>query len=121
MLVDTDVLIDYLRGKKNASKFIEKSIDEICVSAITVGELYQGVIEGKERVALDSLISAFVVLPVTEEIAKDGGLLRREYHRSHGAGLADCLIAATAKIHDLSLSTQNIKHYPMMSGIKKCY
>ena len=42
------------------------------ISSITVAELYQGVIEGDERSALDSMMSAFTILPVTKEIAKEG-------------------------------------------------
>lgn len=42
MLVDTDILNDYLRGNRKAERFVEAHIDEIAISSITVGELYQG-------------------------------------------------------------------------------
>lgn len=121
MLVDTDVLIDYLRGDSRAEEFLESNPDAVFISSITVGELYQGVIEGDERTALDSLISAFTILPVTEEIAKEGGLICRKYRKTHNSGLADCLIAATARRHDLPLISLNLKHFPMLENVSKPY
>ena len=121
MLVDTDILIDYLRGNKKAETFVESNLDAIVISSITVGELYQGVKEGEERSALDGMISALTTLPVSEDIAKEGGLMRREYRNSHSIGLADCLIAATAKHHDLPLQSLNLKHYPMLENIASPY
>ena len=121
MLVDTDILIDYLRGNQKAEKFIESNLEDISISSITVGELYQGVREGEERSALDSMTSALTTLPVTEDIAREGGLLCREYRKSHQIGLADCLIAATAKFHDLPLRSLNLKHYPMLEKINSPY
>jgi predicted nucleic acid-binding protein len=49
-----------------------------------------------------------------EEIAKRGGLIRRDYGRSHGIGLADALIAGTALVHNLIRVTLNRKHFPMV-------
>ncbi len=121
MLVDTDVLIDYLRGDSCAEEFLESNPDAVFVSSITIAELYQGVIEGEERTALDSMISAFTILPVTEEIAKEGGLICRKYRKTHNSGLADCLIAATARRHDLPLISLNLKHFPMLENVSKPY
>ena len=121
MLVDTDILIDYLRGSPQAEDFVESNLEAITVSTITVAELYQGVIEGEERSALDSMTSALTTLPVTEDIAREGGLMCRQYRKSHSIGLADCLIAATAKHHDLPLRSLNIKHFPMLDEIASPY
>ena len=57
MLVDTDVMIDYLRGFEVAVNFLEQHVDDLRVSAITVAELYQGVREGKERTKLSMVYS----------------------------------------------------------------
>ena len=121
MLVDTDVLIDYLRGDPRAEEFLESNLDTVFLSSITVAELYQGVIEGDERSALDSMMSAFTILPVTEEIAKEGGLICRQYRKTHNSGLADCLIAATARRHDLPLYSLNLKHFPMLENASRPY
>ena len=121
MLVDTDIIIDYLRGDPFAEEFIESNLDDIAVSSITVAELYQGVFEGEERSALDSMTSALTTLPVTEDIAKEGGLMCRQYRKTHNIGLADCLIAATAKYHELPLRSLNTKHFPMLQNISSPY
>jgi len=121
MLIDTDILIDYLRGHPSAISFIEQNIDDLVISAVSVAELYQGVREGYERTKLSRMISALTVLPLTQEIAKTAGLFRRDYRDSIGCGLADCMIAATASEHHLALATLNDKHFRMLSSVTKPY
>lgn len=114
MLVDSDVLIDFLRGLPEARDFVLSLPREAAISAITVAELHVGVREGKERTALQGMLDSFRVLPLDAEIARRGGLWRRDFGRSHGVGLNDALIAATAELHALPLATLNLKHYPML-------
>lgn len=116
MLLDTDVLIDFLRGKPEARDFLAGLPRDVAVSAVTVAELHVGVREGDERLALDTLLGTFRILPLDEEAARRGGLLRRDFGKSHGVGLNDALIAATALRHALPLATLNAKHYPMLEG-----
>jgi predicted nucleic acid-binding protein len=88
-LIDTDVLIDYLRARPEAVAYIESLTEQLLMSAITLAELYAGVREGSERIALDIFVRAFVVIPVDDDIAVKGGLYRRDYSKSHGVGLSD--------------------------------
>jgi len=60
-------------------------------------------------------------VPVSAEIAKAGGLYRRNYGKSHGVGLADAILAATAEAENAELKTLNTKHYPMFKGLKPAY
>lgn len=122
-LIDTDVLIDYLRGRPEAIKILEKiTKDSICcISPITIAELYVGVREGNERSILDQFIQEFQVAEINERVARQGGLFRRDFGKSHGIGLADALIAATAEDLDLKLLTLNKKHYPMIKNIHVPY
>ena len=46
-----------------------------------------------------------------------GGLFRRDYGKSHGVGLADALIAATAELAQATLVTLNAKHFPMLPTV----
>lgn len=117
MLVDTDILIDYLRGQEEAVRFLEANTEIISLSAVSVAELYQGVREGQERADLSQLVSAFVVLPLTEKIAETAGLYRRDYRDRLGCGLADCMIAATASAHQLELATLNRRHFQMLDRV----
>jgi predicted nucleic acid-binding protein len=118
-LIDTDILIDHLRGNSQALKFLENVMTHSAcyISAITIAELYVGVREGKERQILDQLIKEFQIAPLNEKVAQRGGLYRRDYGKSHGVGLADAIIAATAEDLGLKLVTLNKKHYPMLKKI----
>jgi len=90
-------------------------------SVVALAELYAGVKSDNEIVALDRFISLFRVIPVSPEIAKAGGLYKRDYGKSHGVGLADALLAATAEIENAELTTLNIKHFPMIKGLAPAY
>lgn len=117
LLLDTDVLIDYLRGRPNTVSYIEDRTETLLVSTITVAELFAGVREGKERTALSAFLSAFESVPVDASIAERGGLFRRDYGRSHNTGLADALIAATAEQVQARFVTLNRKHFPMLADV----
>ena len=121
LLIDTDVIIDYLRGQVDAVSYIEGLTNPLLISVITVAELYSGVREGDERKALDRFISAFQLVQVDEAIAVKGGVYRRDYGKSDGLGLADALIAATADAASASLITLNRKHFPMLASVKIPY
>lgn len=96
LLLDTDVLVDYIRGVPEAVTCLESRKEVFLISAVTVGELYAGVREGRERKALDAFMGAFEIVVLDASLAERGGLLRRDYGKSHGTGLADALIAASA-------------------------
>ncbi len=122
-LVDTDVWIDYLRGHPQAIKCVKQLPERVWISAVSVAELHVGVREGTEREALTQLLSTLKVVEVNAVIATRGGLLRRDYGRSHGVGLNDALIGATALEMQLQLLTLNVKHYPELDKqhVKKAY
>jgi predicted nucleic acid-binding protein len=121
LLVDTDVLIDVLRGHAEAVAWIRPLTRRIALSAITVAELYAGVKGRAEKQLLEDLVGLFSVLPVTTDIAKQGGVYRQQFRPSHGTGLADALIAATAVAHGARLVTLNTKHFPMLERLEPPY
>lgn len=121
ILVDTDVMVDYLRGHDKAVVFVKKHAGRIILSSIVVAELYAGIKGDAEQATLDDVVSLFRVVPVTVDIAKAGGLLKRDFGKSHGLGLADAVVAATAQVENAELSTLNVKHYPMVRGLKPPY
>jgi predicted nucleic acid-binding protein len=119
-LLDTDVLIDFLRGNAQAKRMM-LGLETGIVSAISVAELYAGVRSVKEVPALDALIQELTVLDVTAAVAQAAGQIKAQFFPSHGVGLPDALIAATAQSKGLSLFTLNVKHFPMMNGLKPAY
>lgn len=121
ILLDTDVLVDFLRGQSKAVAYVKAHSGDIMLSAVVVGELYAGVKGDEELEKLDNLVSLFPVVPVTRELARSGGLYKRAYCKSHGVGLADAIMAATAESQGADLKTLNSKHYPMLKGLKPPY
>ena len=121
LLVDTDVMVDFLRGHALATTLLMDNSERIILSSIVAAELYAGVKGNVELATLDKLLSVFRVIPVSSEIAKEGGILKRDYSKSHGIGLADAIVAATALSEKADLKTLNIKHYPMFKGLCPAY
>ena len=121
LLLDTDVLIEYLRGREEAVEYLESLSSDLYLSAISVAELFAGARGDEEERSLTQFLLAFTVLPVTERVARLGGLYRRDFRPSHGTGLADALIAATAIENDANLVTFNRGHFPMVSRITVPY
>ena len=121
ILLDTDVLVDFLRGHSKAVAFVNAHSARIILSSIVVAELYSGVKGDAEQAALENFISLFRIIPVSAEIAKAGGLYKRDYGKSHGVGLADAILAATAEFENAELKTLNTKHYPMFKNLKPAY
>ena len=121
ILLDTDIMVDFLRGYPKAVALVKTHTDTIVLSAIVVAELYSGVKGDRELMTLDNFVAFCLVLPVTQEIARTGGIHKRDYANSHVVGLADALIAATAQTEEIDLKTLNIKHYPMLKGLKPPY
>jgi len=117
LLVDTDVLVEYLRGRTEAGEWLESQDADLMVSAITVAELFAGIKGERERQILDRFLAALAVLPATGEVGRLAGQYRRDYGRSHGTGLADALIAATAAVSGSLLATFNRHHFPMLPEI----
>ncbi len=121
LLLDTDVLIDYLRGEPQAIAYLEECTETLMVSAVTIAELFAGVREREERQRLDGFLRIFEVVDVSPRIAERGGLIRRDYKRSHNTGLADALIAATAELARVCVVTLNDKHFPMLEDVSIPY
>ena len=121
ILLDTDVLVDFFRGYSKAVAFVNDHSDRIILSSIVVAELYAGVKGDEEQAALDNFVSLFRVVPISTEIAKAGGLYKRNYGKSHGVGLADAILVATAEAENAELKTLNAKHYPMLRDLRPPY
>jgi predicted nucleic acid-binding protein len=121
LVLDTDVVIDYLRGRSEAVAWLQELKSPAYLSVITISELYAGVRDGREGDVLDDFIDSFGKVEITREIARRGGLFRRDYRSSHNTGLADALIAASAQSIDAVLITFNTKHFPMLERVRAPY
>ena len=114
ILLDTDYVIDFLRGKIESKTQIVPLLKEnrAYLSVLSVYELYAGM-RPNEKEATDYFIQACHVEFVTIEIAKSAGISRFNY-RQKGTTLSivDCIISETARINHHHIATNNKKHYP---------
>ena len=119
---DSTVLIAHLRGEERATRLLlEGSREERLVSVISRVEI-DGGMRSAERGAVARLFGAVTLVPVTDTIAQRAGEFLRTHRRSHqGIDLADYLIAATADVREAALSTLNVKHFPMMKGLRSAF
>jgi hypothetical protein len=118
MLVDTDVLIWYMRGNRKALRAIE-ALEDLSISMVTYIELVQGLRNKSELNTLKNFLQvrSVPVLHVTESISSTAMFLVEQHHFSNSLGLADALIAATAMTHGLPLLTANAKHYRVVRNL----
>jgi predicted nucleic acid-binding protein len=121
MLLDTTILIDYLRGLGTARAFLERCDNQPNVSVVSVLELYAGLRNRREERQTEQLLSQATLLPVSLDVARRAGIFVRIYEHSHSIGSIDAIIAATAEHHGLRLATLNTKHFPMFSKLKPAY
>lgn len=115
MLIDTDVLIEYLRDNERiVRKFTEayKKEKKLCFSPITRAEIIAGQRKGEDEIT-SRLFGLMECLKIDDAIGHKAGEYMKAYRASHSAEIADALIAATAYVMDLPLWTLNKKHYPM--------
>ena len=113
-MIDADVAIDHLRGRAEAIAYLDSSLDELLMCAITVAELYAGYKGADEKAKLDGFVGMLEVVPVTATDAVRGGEYRNRYGKSHGTDLNDAIVAAASESQRAKVVTLNRKHYPML-------
>ena len=119
IMIDTDVLIWYLRGNEKALKTIE-NYESFAISVITYMELVQGMSNKDELNNLRQALHAWncKILYITEEISAKAMFAVEQHFLSHSMQLADALVGSTAISHGLTLLTGNDKHYKIMKSIQ---
>ena len=123
VLVDTSVLIDYLRGNDLAATLLERErqAGPLHASEITRLEVLAGM-RPVEETATRLLLATLTWHPVDKQIAERAGELGRRWLPSHHTiDSADLAIASTAIVLDAALLTRNVRHFPMFSGLASPY
>ncbi len=108
VLIDTDVLIDHLRG----ARALEPGDGGLACSVVTRCELFAG-----RRVDEDGvrrLLADFSEIPVDRQVAEQAGRIRR----AAGLRTPDALIAATALAAGLTLVTRNARDFDRVPGLE---
>ena len=115
-LIDTDILIDHLRGFPPAHELLGRLVLEqhdLLISVITMIELISGAVEPGEDIRIQQLLSGIPSVQLNDEIAVTAALYRRKFIKKIKLGIADVIIAGTAKMMGAVLMTRNRKHFPM--------
>jgi predicted nucleic acid-binding protein len=107
VLLDTDILIDHLRGHRRLDL-----IDNAWrISVVTRCELFAG--RNTDEARLRQVLKRMVELPVEKHVAESAGRIRRTTQLT----VPDALIAATALEHQLPLMTRNLRHFERVVGL----
>ena len=115
-LLDSSVIIDVINGKRGRDEFLIDLIQQghiLACCPINVTEVYGGM-RPHEESRTTQLLESLEFYPVSFPTARLAGELQRE-HRKKGISLATTAvtIAAVAIHNQLTLITDNVKHYPM--------
>lgn len=122
-LIDTDWIIHYLNGQREIVKrLISLRKEGLAISVISLAELYEGVYysinpEGDKK-ALDDFLTGVSILGIEDEICKIFGKERGKLRKLKIViGDFDLLIAATCLCYNLTLLTNNTRHFKMVEGL----
>ncbi len=118
MLIDTDVIIWYMRGNVNARDYLDSN-PRFRLSVIVYMELVQGMRNKWELQALRRALRNWKaeIIYINEEISGKAMFYVEQHYLSHSMYLADALIGATAVTYGLPLTTGNYKHYKIITDL----
>jgi len=123
-LIDSDWVIDYLKGIPRAIALLRALVYEgAAISLITYGEIYEGIYgsldPGGSEEGSRNFLDEVSVLPLDQPTMRRFALLRNGLRRAgQPIGDMDLLIAATALQHDLALAARNLGHFQRISGLQ---
>ena len=123
-LLDADIIIYALKGDETVKKNLQDRLqDPISISAITLMELYYGAYKSKKVAAnlakVRMIEDSFDIVSTGRESAETCGNLKAALEAS-GTRLDvfDLAIAACALAHNLTLVTNNTRHFRRVQGLK---
>jgi len=116
-LIDTNLFIDVLKGKKQAVLQLQALQSTSVVSFVTVGELMQGSRNKSELKEINKLMELFEIDYAGPEVIIDALSLLQHYQSKTGLQLLDSIIAATAKNKVYTLVTSDKKHFSKIREI----
>jgi len=118
LLIDTDVLIWYMRGNEKARAVVDRQ-ERFSISAVTYMELVQGMRNKAEFNRFRNMVFSrdIHIMQINEEISSRAVFYVEEYFLSHSLQIADALIAATAVDNGQQLLTGNAKHFRVVKDL----
>ncbi len=119
-VVDSSILIDYLRGREPAREYLEslQSGDELATHVIVAAEVLTGARDRREQDAIQHTLREFHMHVVSESDCGDALNSLMDFRLSHGVGWHDCLIAASFVRKRLPVATLNYKHFSVFNDLE---
>mgnify|MGYP003547404744 FL=1 len=120
-LIDSDVLIDVLKGRQSAAAWIaEYSRDNLLItSSVNVFELARGWDSDRATEAGMALLREFIILPLDTRAALEAAMIDTELQqRGTPLDAGDLLIAGMARAHGLAIITRNVRHFGRIEGLE---
>jgi predicted nucleic acid-binding protein len=126
IIIDTDILIDFLRNKKDAVDFIISLEQKKIVMATTVinsFELHYGAKKSKNPQkslqTTNKLLERLIILPLTSRSAqKSGHIYATLEAKGQPIRLRDTFIGAIALTKECSVATRNLAHFSKIENLK---
>jgi len=119
ILLDTDVMVDVLRGHEPAIAWLTTVSDsEIGLPGLVAMELIQGCQNAREQKRLEKALNAYHLFWAESQNCDRALKNFSTYHLRYNLGLLDALIAETAISVDAELATFNVKHYSVLKELK---
>jgi predicted nucleic acid-binding protein len=115
-LIDTDILVDYLRQNPQAIEYL-KSVGNWSYSVVTAMELFAGARDNKEVAAVERFLDLYPEVALSEESGTKGREILKKYAKADGLDPLDALIAGSAIRANLRLATKNAKHFRNIDGL----
>jgi len=122
-LLDTNTLIYFFKGVGNVAKnLFSHSPKDIFIPSIVVYELQVGIAKSnspqKREKQLDTLLEQVNIVSFGRKEAKVSATIRAKLEKKGTPiGAIDILIAGSAKAHNLTLVTHNIKEFKRVDGL----
>lgn len=118
LLLDTDVLVEVLRGRPEAVSWLgSRSVSTVGIPVIAWMELIQGARDQSEREKIVGRFAAHSILHLESGDSRAASAWFVAYWLSHKVGILDCLIAAIAVRVGAPLYTFNTAHFRVIPGL----
>jgi len=121
LVLDTDILIDFLRNKKKTVLLIENLKKEnLATTAINVFELFWGAHKVKSQLtAVERLLNSLVLLNTTKESMREAGEIAAILDsRGIQINVGDLLIGAICRVSNYAIVTNNKQHFSRIDGLR---
>jgi predicted nucleic acid-binding protein len=126
VILDTDILVDLLRNKKEAQVLVaelEEKGFSMLITALTVFELYYGAHKSRQKKrrlqTTQAVLKSLPILPLTSVSARKAGHIYANLEaKRQSIGIGDALIGAIALTRGFGLVTRNNEHFKRIEGLK---